>query len=225
MITVQKRQLTVEMVILTRGVEDVLFISMDGVSGLEEEAKAIFKDVVVQRCIVHLIRNSIKYIPSKDYKKFTEDLKKVYGEKVYKIAIDAGMTCPNRDGCVGTGGCIFCGDVGAAFENLPSTMEIGRQIYENMAYIGKKYKAKKFIAYFQSFTNTYASVNILRELYMEAISPDYIVGLSIGTRPDCLDDSKIKLLSQINKIKPVSVELGLQTIHKSTIDYIRRGYE
>ena len=159
------------------------------------------------------------------YKTLNEHYKEKFGGKVYKLAIDGGFTCPNRDGTKGVGGCIFCSASGSGDFAEKKCGSITEQLERAKRRVEDKFKGDKFIAYFQSFTNTYASVNILRELYMEAISPDYIVGLSIGTRPDCLDDSKIKLLSQINKIKPVSVELGLQTIHKSTIDYIRRGYE
>ncbi len=159
------------------------------------------------------------------YKTLNEHYKEKFGGKVYKLAIDAGFTCPNRDGTKGFGGCIFCSASGSGDFAEKKCGSITEQLERAKRRVKDKFSGNKFIAYFQSFTNTYAPVSVLKELYTEAISPDYIVGLSIGTRPDCLDDSKIKLLSEINKIKPVSVELGLQTVHKTTIDYIRRGYE
>lgn len=146
-----------------------------------------------------------------------------FGCKVYKLGIDAGFTCPNRDGTLGVGGCIFCGsDGGSAFAAREgSVSEQLEQAKDKVALKG----GKKFIAYFQSFTNTYAPVETLEKLYREAISHDDIVGLSIGTRPDCLPEDVIELLAQINQEKPVTVELGLQTIHPESIRYIRRGYE
>ena len=146
-----------------------------------------------------------------------------YGCKVYKLSIDAGFTCPNRDGTLGTGGCIFCGaDGGSAFAARAGS--IADQLQEAKKKVAFK-GGEKFIAYFQSFTNTYAPVEHLEACYRQAIIGEDIVGLSIGTRPDCLSDETVALLSKINKSKPVSVELGLQTIHQKSIDYIRRGYE
>lgn len=146
-----------------------------------------------------------------------------YGCKVYKLSIDAGFTCPNRDGTLGTGGCIFCGaDGGSAFAARAGS--IADQLQEAKKKVAFK-GGEKFIAYFQSFTNTYAPVEHLEACYRQAIIGEDIVGLAIGTRPDCLSDETVALLSKINKSKPVSVELGLQTIHQKSIDYIRRGYE
>lgn len=146
-----------------------------------------------------------------------------YGCKVYKLSIDAGFTCPNRDGTLGTGGCIFCGaDGGSAFAaRAGSITDQLQEAKKKVAFKG----GEKFIAYFQSFTNTYAPVEHLEACYRQAIIGEDIVGLAIGTRPDCLSDETVALLSKINKSKPVSVELGLQTIHQKSIDYIRRGYE
>lgn len=146
-----------------------------------------------------------------------------YGCKVYKLSIDGGFTCPNRDGTLGTGGCIFCGaDGGSAFAaRAGSITDQLQEAKKKVAFKG----GEKFIAYFQSFTNTYAPVEHLEACYRQAIIGEDIVGLAIGTRPDCLSDETVALLSKINKSKPVSVELGLQTIHQKSIDYIRRGYE
>ena len=146
-----------------------------------------------------------------------------FGCKVYKLGIDAGFTCPNRDGKLGTGGCIFCGpDGGSAFAARQGDISCQlTQARQKVAFKG----GEKFIAYFQSFTNTYASVEVLECLYRQAMDEKDVVGLSIGTRPDCLPDDVVALLSRLNTEKPVSVELGLQTIHPESICYIRRGYE
>ena len=146
-----------------------------------------------------------------------------FGCKVYKLSLDGGFTCPNRDGSLGTEGCIFCTGSGEFAEGGPSP--IAEQLERAKLRVNRKNKDGKYIAYFQAFTNTYAPVEHLRKLYLEAIAPEEIVGLSIGTRPDCLGADVVQLLTQINHIKPVSVELGLQTIHKETARYIRRGYE
>ena len=145
-----------------------------------------------------------------------------FGCKVYKLSLDGGFTCPNRDGTLGTGGCVFCTGSG---EFAEGGQDIRLQLERAKARVATKNKGGKFIAYFQAFTNTYAPVERLRKLYREAIAPADIVGLSIGTRPDCLGEEIMDLLAEINRIKPVSVELGLQTIHEETARYIRRGYE
>lgn len=147
-----------------------------------------------------------------------------FGRKVYKLAIDGGFTCPNRDGTLGTGGCIFCSGDGSGFFAEKGS-SITEQLERAKARVRCKLRDGKYIAYFQSFTNTYAPTEQLRRLYYAAIEPEDIVGLAIGTRPDCLPEDVIGLLAEINRIKPVSVELGLQTIHESSIHYIRRGYE
>lgn len=147
-----------------------------------------------------------------------------FGEKVYKIALDGGFTCPNRDGTKGTGGCIFCSGAGsgefAGKKEDPITVQIekGKELLKN------KVKNGKYIAYFQAYTNTYAPEEKLRRLYEEAISHPDIVALSIATRPDCLPKEVISLFGEMNRRKPVWVELGLQTIHERTAEYIRRGY-
>ncbi len=152
-------------------------------------------------------------------------LKERFGCKVYKLSLDGGMTCPNRDGTVGDGGCIFCGDAGSGeFAEKPCG-SIAAQLERAKSRVAKKVKEGKYIAYFQSFTNTYAPLPYLERIYKEAIAPDDVVGLAIATRPDYLGDEVIGLLKKINQIKPLWVELGLQTINEKTAEYIRRGYK
>lgn len=158
------------------------------------------------------------------YITLNEYLKKQFGTKVYKLALSAATTCPNRDGTVGKGGCIFCGEDGSGSFASPVTMSITEQIETAKAKIKSKTNANKFIAYFQSFTSTYAPVDYLERIFFEAISHPEIVVLSIATRPDCLPPEVLDLLARLNRIKPVWVELGLQTIHSETAKYIRRGY-
>lgn len=151
-------------------------------------------------------------------------LKERFGEKVYKIALNGGFTCPNRDGTIDTRGCIFCSKGGSGdFAESPD-LTITEQIENGKKRLEKKIKNGKYIAYFQAFTNTYAPVERLRTIYEEAINHPDIVALSIGTRPDCLGDDILALLDELNKIKPIFVELGLQTINEQTAKYIRRGY-
>lgn len=151
-------------------------------------------------------------------------LRDTFGEKVYKISINAGFTCPNRDGTLDTRGCIFCSRGGSGdFAESPS-LSVTEQIEQGKKRVANKIKSGKYIAYFQAFTNTYAPVEVLKSKFLEAINHPDIVALSIATRPDCLGDDVICLLDELNKIKPVFVELGLQTIHEDTAKYIRRGY-
>ena len=158
------------------------------------------------------------------YKTANDFYKEKFGSKVYKLSVDAGFTCPNRDGTVGVGGCIFCSQNGGG-EFAERGNNILEQLEKAKARVSKKTKENKFIAYFQAFTNTYADINTLKKLYYDAISPDYIVGLSVATRPDCLPPETVELLSEVNKIKPVSIELGFQTSNEETAKYIRRGYK
>ena len=151
-------------------------------------------------------------------------LKERFGEKVYKIALNGCFTCPNRDGKIDRRGCIFCSKGGSGdFAESPD-LTITEQIDNGKKRLEKKIKNGKYIAYFQAFTNTYAPVERLRAIYTEAIIHPDIVALSIGTRPDCLGDDVLALLDELNKIKPIFVELGLQTINEDTARYIRRGY-
>ncbi len=152
-------------------------------------------------------------------------LKERFGCKVYKLALDGGFTCPNRDGTLGTRGCVFCSKGGSGEFAQSSKLSITEQLEKGKALVENKTKDGKYIAYFQAFTNTYAPVSELRRKYYEAVEHPDIVALSIATRPDCLPDGVLELIKEINQIKPVFVELGLQSIHKKTSDYIRRGYE
>ena len=153
-------------------------------------------------------------------------LKEQYGTKVYKIAIDGGFTCPNRDGTLGTGGCIFCSGEGSGDFAEDRHLSVTEQIERGKARVAAKMPKDtgRYIAYFQAFTNTYAPVERLRELFTEAIACPDVVILSVATRPDCLPDDVIELLKELIRVKPVWVELGLQTIHEKTARYIRRGY-
>ncbi len=158
------------------------------------------------------------------YNGLNDYLKSEYGCKVYKLALSAVRTCPNRDGAIGKGGCIFCCDQGSGSFAEPPNVSVTRQIEKAKLRIKNKTDANKFIAYFQSFTNTYAPVDYLEKVFFEAISHPEVVILSVATRPDCLPPEVLDLLERLNKIKPVWVELGLQTVHPKTADYIRRGY-
>lgn len=158
------------------------------------------------------------------YTSLNSYLKKRFGCKVYKLAINGGFTCPNRDGTLGTRGCIFCSRGGSGEFAESKEKSVTQQIDDGKKRVEKKIKDGKYIAYFQAFTNTYAPVCKLKSLYTEAINHPDIVALSIGTRPDCLGYDVLELLDEMNKIKPVFVELGLQTMHENTAQYIRRGY-
>lgn len=159
-----------------------------------------------------------------NYYSLNEYLKQTFGEKVYKISLNGGMTCPNRDGTLDTRGCVFCSAGGSGEFAACQTLSVAGQIEQAKQKIAAKSDCKKFIAYFQPFTNTYAPAERLRKLFYEAIEPDDIVALSVATRPDCLGKDVLALLCELNRIKPVWVELGLQTIHPRTAKYIRRGY-
>ena len=157
------------------------------------------------------------------YRNANAYFKERFGCKVYKLSLDGGFTCPNRDGTLGTRGCIFCDGSGTfAAERCES---ISRQLAQAKKKVSAKIKDGKFLAYFQAFTNTYAPIERLRQLYEEAMAPEEVVGLAIGTRPDCLGEDVVALLEELNRKKPVFVELGLQTVHEQTVRYIRRGYD
>lgn len=152
-------------------------------------------------------------------------LKQTYGEKLYKIALDGDMTCPNRDGTLGARGCIFCSAGGSGDFAGDRRTSITEQIEAGKAQSIRKHNGSSYIAYFQAYTNTYAPVSYLRSVFTEAINHPDIRILSIATRPDCLNDDVLALLAELNKKKPVWVELGLQTIHEETAQFIRRGYK
>ena len=154
----------------------------------------------------------------------SDHYRQTFGCKVYKLSLDGGFTCPNRDGTLGTRGCIFCSEKGSGEFAEGSCGSISRQLERAKERVRGKSREGKYIAYFQSFTNTYAPVAVLEQRYREAIAPEDIVGLAVATRPDCLPEEVVALLARINRIKPVSVELGLQTVHEDTARYLRRGY-
>jgi len=160
----------------------------------------------------------------KPYYSLNAFLKEQYGEKIYKLSLSGNMTCPNRDGTLDSTGCIFCSEGGSGDFAALYSLSVHEQIQQQKKLMQRKSSGDKFIGYFQSFTNTYAPVAYLEALFMEAISHPEIVGLSIGTRPDCLAHDVLKLLERLNKIKPVWIELGLQTIHEKTANFINRGY-
>ena len=159
-----------------------------------------------------------------NYTSLSDYLKARFGCKVYKLALEGGMTCPNRDGTCGNRGCIFCGSDGSgAFAQTGES--VYAQIEAAKARVAAKIRGGKYIAYFQSFTNTYAPISYLEPLFRAAIDHPDVVVLSIATRPDCLPDEVLDLLEELNRTKPIWVELGLQTIHPETARYIRRGYD
>ncbi len=159
------------------------------------------------------------------YNVYSDYLKNKYGQKVYKLPINLPLTCPNRDGNLSRGGCTFCGEEGGSFENLENTISVKDQLYENMTYIRHKYKANKFIAYFQNFSNTYMPLEKFKVYVNEAIIED-VVAISISTRPDCIEDNYLQFLSEIhyNRGIDIIIEIGLQTINYSTLKKINRGH-
>ena len=156
-------------------------------------------------------------------KRLSQALKDTYGEKVYRLSLSSGCTCPNRDGTLGTGGCTFCSEGGSG-EFAAEPIPLKEQLEQAKERIRAKTRSEKFIAYFQSFTNTYGDPVRLRKLYTEAIHREEVAILSLGTRPDCLPEEVLEMLRELNEIKPVWVELGLQTIHERTARRIHRGY-
>ncbi len=162
---------------------------------------------------------------NKPYYSLSCRMEEIFHTKVYKLSLNGGMSCPNRDGKIGRGGCIFCSAGGSGDFAGNQSLSIHQQIEEQKKLLAGKRNADKFIAYFQAYTNTYAPVAYLREIFTEAIQHPEVVALSIGTRPDCLGDDVLALLDELNHQKPVWVELGLQTIHPASAAYIRRGYD
>ena len=159
------------------------------------------------------------------YNEYSNYLKEKYGEKVYKLPVNIPCTCPNRDGTIGYGGCTFCADVGTGFEMLENTMSVKEQLKQNMEYIAKKYKAKKFVAYFQNYTNTYVKLEKFKQYINEAIMEN-IVEISISTRPDCVGEEYLEFLNEVQKLHNINItiELGLQTVNYHTLIAINRGH-
>ena len=160
----------------------------------------------------------------KRYYSLDSYIKKTFGEKLYKISLDGGMTCPNRDGTLGTRGCIFCSSGGSGDFASDRRLSIKEQLVQGKQLVSKKYAGSSYIAYFQAYTNTYASISYLEKIFTEAMDDDDVKVLSIATRPDCLSPEILDLLFRLNQRKPVWVELGLQTIHETSANFIRRGY-
>lgn len=161
----------------------------------------------------------------KRYRAISAFLKEKYGEKVYKIPVALPLTCPNRDGSVGVGGCVFCGEIGAGYENLPASMTVREQLEKNIAHIAPKYKAYKYIPYYQNFSNTYLEPDRFRA-YMEAGCIDSTVGIAIATRPDCINDRYLEILQDIKEKYGVDIylEYGLQSVNYHTLEKINRGH-
>lgn len=159
------------------------------------------------------------------YYKFSDYLKTRYGEKVYKIPVNLPVTCPNRDGNISSNGCIFCSDIGAGFECLPNSLEVKDQLQKNIKYIGKKYNAKKFIAYFQNYSNTYLPIEEFKNYVYQCLIND-IVAIYISTRPDCILKEHLEFLKQIKERCNIDiiVELGLQTVNYHTLKVLNRGH-
>ncbi len=162
---------------------------------------------------------------NKNYHTLDYELKKYFGEKTIKLSINGGFTCPNRDGTLSKNGCIFCSEKGSGDFAGNVDSSINKQIADQIILLSKKWKSSTYIAYFQSYTNTYDTVQNLKKKYFEALSVKNVKGIAIATRPDCINEDIVKLLSQINEKTYLWVELGLQTIHENTAKLIRRGYE
>lgn len=159
------------------------------------------------------------------YNIYSDHLKERYGGKVYKLPVSLPVTCPNRDGTCGSGGCAFCGEIGAGYENLPASMTVEMQIAANRVHIAAKYKAQKFIPYFQNFSNTYLPVDQLKQYVLEACQED-VVSIALATRPDCINDKYLEMLAEVGKAKGVdiSIELGLQTVNYHSLQKVNRGH-
>ena len=166
-----------------------------------------------------------RYWDGRRYYSLDSYLKHTFGGKVYKITLNGGMSCPNRDGKIGRGGCIFCSANGSGDFAGNASLSITEQLAQGQEALLKKRPVHAYLAYFQAFTNTYAPVEYLEKIFLEAVRDPDVKVLSIATRPDCLGDDVLELLERLNRIKPVWVELGLQTIHPETARFIRRGYE
>lgn len=158
------------------------------------------------------------------YRTFNSYLREYFGERVYRVPIDAGFTCPNRDGVRAFGGCTFCDDRGSGAPTINVENSVREQLEAGMRRIGKRYKAKKFLAYFQAFTNTYAPEGVLRSIYDVALEYPDVVGICIGTRPDCLEDNVLDLLQELSEKTFVWLEVGVQSVFNETLDKINRGH-
>lgn len=164
-------------------------------------------------------------VTNKRYYQFSEYLKNKFGKKVYKITLDAGFNCPNRDGTISSGGCIFCDDGGSFSRAHDSLLTVEQQVYKGIENLSTRFKAQKFMSYFQAYSNTYKPVEELKAIYDASLCHDDVVGLSIGTRPDCVDENKLDLIASYTKNYETWVEYGLQSIHDKTLKFINRGHD
>lgn len=162
---------------------------------------------------------------TKRYTTFTTELRQRFGCRVQRIALDAGLTCPNRDGSLGIGGCSFCGDRGAAAVGVQIELPLVEQLQRSKEYLRHKFRADRFLGYFQAYSNTYASVEALRSLYQTVLDDSELVGMIIGTRPDCLPDPVLDLLSELHQQTYLWLELGMQTMHDQTLAALNRGHD
>ncbi len=162
---------------------------------------------------------------NKRYNLFSSYLKKKFNEKVYKVTLDAGFSCPNRDGTLSSTGCIFCDDSGSFSQAHSNKLKVEEQLEVGMAILKKRFRANKFLSYFQAYSNTYKPVNELKLLYDKTLMPNDVVGLSIGTRPDCVDEEKLDLIASYSKTKEVWLEFGLQSANDKTLKIINRGHD
>lgn len=164
------------------------------------------------------------FIDMKRYTTFNDELRTRFGCRVQRISLDAGFSCPNRDGTITTGGCYFCGERGAAAVGVQVDLPLKKQLQKSKQYLIKKFKAEKFLAYLQAYSNTYGAIDSLRSLYTDALADSDVVGLIIGTRPDCLPDAVLRLLTELNSQTYLWLELGMQTMHDKTLTLINRGH-
>lgn len=162
---------------------------------------------------------------TKRYTTFTTELRQRFGCRVQRISLDAGLTCPNRDGSLGIGGCSFCGDRGAAAVGVQTELPLAEQLQRSKEYLRHKFRADRFLGYFQAYSNTYASVEALRSLYQTVLDDSELVGMIIGTRPDCLPEPVLDLLSELHQQTYLWLELGMQTMHDQTLAAINRGHD
>lgn len=161
----------------------------------------------------------------KRYTTFSSELRRRFGCRVQRVSLDAGFTCPNRDGTTGTGGCLFCGDRGAAAVGVPVELPLAEQLRQSKAYLVEKFRAERFLAYFQAYSNTYAPVATLRRIYAEALADPEVCGLVVGTRPDCLPVEVLELLAELHGQTYLWLELGMQTMHDRTLSLMNRGHD
>jgi hypothetical protein len=159
------------------------------------------------------------------YNAFGTYMKNRFGSAVYKVSVDAGFACPNRDGTIGTSGCIFCNNESFRPNSCNPSLTVSEQISNGISFIRRRYKAEKFLAYFQPYTNTYASVDKLESLYTEALANPEVIGLAIGTRPDMVDDRKIGLIQSLAEKYFVLIEYGMQSIYDKSLQFINRGHD